>query len=711
MIKYNNSNINDWNFGDDNIIKVYRNNAVCYYKITGGGDTPTAQTPCFAVVDDIFQYSDTEFEDVYNKADEKWYKLNNLNQYEQYGVYGSGRTITYYDGKLTVDDGYEYQYSGGSWVNVGEVSGSTATLPDVAFSVNYNAKNYDTNTKTLAKTSGQLVDTDAIITVGTPTVNDGYLTIASNTRATISGYQTYFNRDDSNPNLTIISKQRTEGDNCHMFANRESNYNWMYRPYSTRLTLHGGSETGSIAVTTQPVIESVRVDSSRNVKYNNYTDNTTSTTSSFSYGSTNSGKFALFAGYATSSGEWFVGDFYWVYMSQNTLTDEQVQQVIAYNEGGGGQTEYPVYYDEMQDPPNYLSFSSMTEAESYECPWWGMTGIIDNTDYLFCNNNEWLTKYVYQEVSGDYICYNGDKYKKMQEYDRNVDGTVSATTNYVIGDLIESGSTDCQASYDTMYFTMETDDGQPGTFTLKKGTSKSISYSTDDGATWSTTTSTNQTVTASKVMLKSSDTTAWYSSGDNSGMTCTSDFHVYGNIMSLVYGDNFQDKLDIPTNNQFRSLFGWSNITDATNLVMNATGATSGCYHSMFRNCYKLVSIPDIKIVATYGESVAVIIDSCPLLTGFSMSNVTAFTGSYEAYNLGYHCTNLKEVNLPSLVSFRTTGDWFSNCTNLEKIVCGATSNTNWNNYGSGSVGTVFYKNPNATWTGIPSSWIVRDMT
>ena len=40
MIKYNDNTINDWNFGDDNIIKVYKHGAVCYYKITSG-DTPT----------------------------------------------------------------------------------------------------------------------------------------------------------------------------------------------------------------------------------------------------------------------------------------------------------------------------------------------------------------------------------------------------------------------------------------------------------------------------------------------------------------------------------------------------------------------------------------------------------------------------------------------------------------------------------------------
>ena len=599
MIKYNLNTINDWNFGDDNIIKVYRNNAVCYYKVNYSGDTPTFDV-CYAVVDDISQYQETEFEDVFNKADNKWYKLNNLNQYEQYGVYGdsietsgssrlpqgyteveyvqntgnstvnlgiqlmatanvtysieldnemsytsggedlqtfltcceeipsvypgwyyrynnsstvaitgstgvitsTGRTLvsgstyhttingttpsnmshnyplnlfsslnstktpwrfckgklynmtvtynnnlvrdlvpcknssnvaglydlvndvfyssssgydtlvagsavtptsaTYYQGKLAIVDGYEYMYSGSSWINVGEVSGSTATLPNVPFSVNFNAKNYDSNSKTLLKTSGQLVDVDAVVTAGTPTVSDGYLTIASGTRATISGYQTYFNRDNNNPNLTIISKQNTNGNYCHMFANRDSNYNWMYRCYSNKLTLHGSSETGQLAVTTQPVIESVRINSNRQYQYNNYTDNTTSSGSSFNYGGTNSGKFALFQGYATSTGENFVGDFYWVYMSQNTLTDEQVQQVIDYNEGSS-QPIYPVYYDEKADPLNDLTFNTMEDAVSYaqnNCVYDGMKATIGTDRYYFDSEDEngWVKILEYYKV-------------------------------------------------------------------------------------------------------------------------------------------------------------------------------------------------------------------------------------------------------------------------------------------------------------------------
>lgn len=231
-----------------------------------------------------------------------------------------------WEGMVAYVDDTRYKYENGEWVE-------KAGLPDVPFTVNINAKNYNATTKTFAKTDGQLANTDIVITAGTPVLNDGYVTVSTNTRGVITGYQTYFNRDNNNPNLTIISKQRTDNAyNGHMFANRDSDYNWMYRAYGNKLTLHGTNETGSLAVTSQPVIESVRVSSERTITYNNYTDNTTSSTSNFSYGSTNSGGVALFAGYVANDTEWFSGDFYWIYISQTTLTDEQIQQVIDYNE-------------------------------------------------------------------------------------------------------------------------------------------------------------------------------------------------------------------------------------------------------------------------------------------------------------------------------------------------------------------------------------------
>ena len=402
MIKYNNNTIFDWNFDTSNVIKVYRNNAIVFYKVSGGSPTPEYKV-CFAVVDDITQYTDREFEDVYDKATKKWYKLNNLNQYEEYGAYGSGRSVTTYKGKLTIDDGYEYEWNGSEWVNVGEVTGTTATLPDVPFTVNYNAAKYDASTQTFSKTKGQLADTDVTITGGTLTAHDGYVTVPTNSRGVISGYGDYFNRTNSTPNLTIISKQKTEGEDCHMFANRVSSlFNWMYRPYSNKLTLHGDWEQGYIAVTTQPVIESVRVDSNRLATYNNYTDNISSTKSNFSYNSSINGSVALFAGYTDIGGEWFVGDFYWIYMSQTTLTDEQVQQVINYNEIGE-KSEYPKYYSEKSDPLNDLSFNTLSEAKTYaynNCVYDGMIVTIDGNRYYFdsTNANGWVKILEYYKV-------------------------------------------------------------------------------------------------------------------------------------------------------------------------------------------------------------------------------------------------------------------------------------------------------------------------
>ena len=417
MIYYNSNTINDWNFGDDNIIKVYKHGAVCYYKITSG-DTPTPEYKvCFAVVDDITQYQETEFEDVYDKATEKWYKLNNLNQYEEYGVYGSGRSVTTYKGKLTIDDGYEYEWNGSSWVNVGEVTGSTATLPNVPFVLNYNAKNYDASTHLIPMTTGQLNDTDAIAYKNPNNIvdhsADGYITISnSSMRIRKQGQDiSLFNRssNSTSSDLTIVCKAKsTSGEN--IITNRDGNYNWMYRlKTSGILIFHGNSETGILTWNpSNPDIMSVRTyyDSGTKVKYNNWTQNTSSIPMSFSYGSTNSDSSsagALFVGYGwNNTYEQWSGDFYWVYMAQANLTDSQIQEVITYNEDGS-KSEYPKYYSEKSDPLNDLTFNTLAEAQTYaynNCVYDGMKATIDGDRYYFDSEDEngWVKLLSYYKV-------------------------------------------------------------------------------------------------------------------------------------------------------------------------------------------------------------------------------------------------------------------------------------------------------------------------
>ena len=68
MIYYNSNTINDWNFGDDNIIKVYRNNNVCYYKI---GTTPAPEPQYRTISGETYCSGQTGYDkyvDVYSQV-------------------------------------------------------------------------------------------------------------------------------------------------------------------------------------------------------------------------------------------------------------------------------------------------------------------------------------------------------------------------------------------------------------------------------------------------------------------------------------------------------------------------------------------------------------------------------------------------------------------------------------------------------------------
>lgn len=370
MIKYNLNTINDWNFGDDNIIKVYRHNAVCYYKITGGGDVPTAQTPCFAVVANISQYSDTEFEDVFNNADSKWYKLNNLNQYEQYGVYGSGRTITYYDGKLTVDNGYEYMYSGGSWVNLGEVSGSTIIIKSPEYiqkDASHNGKiNLDYVWKTNSKMQFKFYSTNngggaMIGEDGAPDNNDCRLFFA--------GRRAYFDWGSSR----IVWPSNGMANTL---------YEYEYGNYYIKNMVTSASKTGSKISTSRTNTLYLGLGGTDRFRtyYLKFYDGDTLVKDFIPWTDTN-GNYGLYEKVSNTIYSATSGSF----TASSVWNDVEVS---------GGYI-YPLEYVVREDPPNNLTFSSMTEAEAYECPWVGMKATIDGDRYIFSGDSQSGYEWVY----------------------------------------------------------------------------------------------------------------------------------------------------------------------------------------------------------------------------------------------------------------------------------------------------------------------------
>lgn len=413
MIKYNNSNINDWYYVDDNIIKVYRNNAICYYKITTSGGT-SGQTPCYAVVDDISQYQDTEFVDVFNKADEKWYKLNNNSTYEQYGVYGNGRNITYYQGKLTIDSGYEYIYSGSSWVSVGEVSGSSR-VPAGYVELTYAQTTKQTSSSSNAFTVPiDLQASNNYIFEFTPlNWEDSYYghVLGGNDGSTNFPRWGIFKLDNGWGDMTkrficafwnynLETRSSSPGGNYRVYTGVKSKFtmnlhnytvgsgadikveNDGYEPYthtSTTILKSGYSvQTGvyniDVFSTTNGISSYIA-----SLQFHNLKVETSGGTAVYDYIPTKRESDNKVGLYDLVNNEFFVPSAFTL-----TAGDEEYH------------TTYPLYYDEIQDPPNNLSFSSMTEAEAYECPWVGMTVSIDGDRYVFSGDSTSGYEWVYQ---------------------------------------------------------------------------------------------------------------------------------------------------------------------------------------------------------------------------------------------------------------------------------------------------------------------------
>lgn len=372
MIKYNTKTINDWYFANDNLIKVYHNGAVCYYKLEGS-PTPTGQTPCYAVVDDITQYSSTEFIDVFDKATKKWYKLNNLNQYEEYGLYGEGRDITYYEGKLTIDGGYEYEYSNGDWVNRGELVGTSITIKSPEYIERTSA--YSGYCSLLE----YLTQDTKIIIKHKQTNGGGGRVIGDYVATDVDDWRFFF--VSSTLYYDFLTERKSTSKSMPMSAAEE----WEVGNYYIKDTARG---TYLINGSTQPF-------SSRPDHLYLY----------HSGGLGNAGETANDYGQIwyikIYKNDVLVRDFipwtdmngnYGLYDKVNNVTVQTTGQMTGsttVNDVEVGSVEYPLHYEEKQDPPKELVFNTMEEALAYQCPYVGVMATIGGTPYVFNSGYEW----------------------------------------------------------------------------------------------------------------------------------------------------------------------------------------------------------------------------------------------------------------------------------------------------------------------------------
>lgn len=284
-----------------------------------------------------------------------------------------------------------------------------------------------------------------------------------------------------------------------------------------------------------------------------------------------------------------------------------------------------------------------------------------------------------------------------------------------------------------------------GTFKLSQN---AVDYSLDEGSTWTTLAANTDSPTVSagsKIMWRGSLTPVTnYGIGTFSS---SGSFDVEGNVMSLLFGDNFSNQLSLNGKNYaFKSLFSKCNVVNAENLVLPATTLSrfcymamfsyctnlektpkvlpattcaSDCYRNMFGHCSKIISSPTINATTLAEYCYAYMFSDCSALgIAPDLPSTTLATGCYA--NMFQYCISLYfSPILPATTLVNGCYEqMFYNCSHLHTV--GALFTTTPNNtytynwlYGVDSDG-FFFKNPNATWSvsgasGVPSGWTVLD--
>ena len=176
-----------------------------------------------------------------------------------------------------------------------------------------------------------------------------------------------------------------------------------------------------------------------------------------------------------------------------------------------------------------------------------------------------------------------------------------------------------------------------------KLTSNAVNYSLDDGKTWTVlaSDSASPTVTAGNKIMWKGELTPNSSIGIGN-FSATANFNVQGNIMSLLFGDDFTNQTDLTGKDYaFYDLFYQNtNIKSAKNLILPATTLANACYSGMFYGCTSLVNAPTLPATTLASNCYSRMFQYCTnLTTAPELPATTLASGCYDSMFNG--CTGL----------------------------------------------------------------------
>ena len=228
---------------------------------------------------------------------------------------------------------------------------------------------------------------------------------------------------------------------------------------------------------------------------------------------------------------------------------------------------------------------------------------------------------------------------------------------------------------------------------------KTIEYKINDGE-WTSITSTSDgaTISVAKddlVRFRGSNTAYATSNSAYSGFEGgTATYDIEGNIMSLLYGDNFAESTTLTDSTYtFCSLFKKAPVVSAEKLILPATTLVNYCYRSLFSYCTTLTKAPKLPATTLAKGCYWYMFERCAITEAPVLEATTLVAECYG--HMFTDCGNLNEITCLATSGFNTSNclaDWVKNVAG-EGAFVKATSASSW------TTGT----------SSIPSEWTVYE--
>ena len=214
------------------------------------------------------------------------------------------------------------------------------------------------------------------------------------------------------------------------------------------------------------------------------------------------------------------------------------------------------------------------------------------------------------------------------------------------------------------YFYVEDISGAANTLSIAN-TNNDVYYSTDE-SNWTLFNGTATIPANGRLYLKANINT-W----SKRTISASGNHNVGGNIMSLLYGDEFEGKTEFPegtTYNYWELFAGNTHLISAANLILPPT-VTSDCYTYAFGGCTSLTEAPALPATALADRCYWDMFGGCTSLTTAPILPATTMvTNCYYAMFRGCASLTTAPVLPATTLAPGCYREMFQSCTNLNSV-------------------------------------------